>query len=154
MRQYNASRSALKPVILFMLFCARPHPFENPGSFMPARTPQQSHPASGIARVAVPSPLRRLFDYLIPANTHVQPGIRVRVPFGSRELTGIIVAIVDQSDIETSQLRPITEVLDHDELIPSHLLDLWLWAANYYQHPVGDALHLSLIHISEPTRPY
>ncbi|WP_339868774.1 primosomal protein N' [Pseudohongiella nitratireducens] len=108
---------------------------------MPARTPQQSHPVSGIARVAVPSPLRRLFDYLIPANTHVQPGIRVRVPFGSRELTGIIVAIVDQSDIETSQLRPITEVLDHDELIPSHLLDLWLWAANYYQHPVGDALH-------------
>lgn len=108
---------------------------------MSARTEQHPNSTPGIARVAVPSPLRRLFDYLIPSGVSVQPGIRVRVPFGSRELTGIVIATTLRSDLETSQLRPITDILDHDELIPSHLLDLWLWAANYYQHPVGDALH-------------
>lgn len=112
---------------------------------MSARTTQQTPTSSsGIARVAVPSPLRRLFDYLIPESDRVQPGIRVRVPFGSRELTGIVVSTAATSDIDASQLRPISEVLDHEELIPSHLLDLWLWAASYYQHPVGEALHTLL----------
>ena len=109
---------------------------------MSARTTQQTpHTSSGIARVAVPSPLRKLFDYLIPDDTQVQPGIRVRVPFGSRELTGIVIATAPTSDVDSSQLRPITEILDQRELIPPHLLDLWLWASNYYQHPVGEALH-------------
>jgi primosomal protein N' (replication factor Y) len=109
---------------------------------MPARTTRQTvHHPSGIARVAVPSPLRRLFDYLIPEDNQVLPGIRVRVPFGSRELTGIVVSITDTSDVDAAQLKPITEILDPEELIPGHLLELWLWAASYYQHPVGEALH-------------
>ncbi|MBT9530093.1 MAG: hypothetical protein IV111_07960, partial [Pseudomonas sp.] len=38
-----------------------------------------------ILRLALPSPLRRLFDYAVPADLqHIawQPGMRLRVPFG------------------------------------------------------------------------
>uniref|UniRef100_UPI0013D17B4D primosomal protein N' family DNA-binding protein n=1 Tax=Morganella morganii TaxID=582 RepID=UPI0013D17B4D len=51
-----------------------------------------------ILRLALPSPLRRLFDYLAPpgvSRAQLQPGMRVRVPFGRREMIGILVEIAD-----------------------------------------------------------
>lgn len=99
-----------------------------------------------IARVAVPSPLRRSFDYLLPAqllaaSPTLQPGVRLRVPFGTRELTAVLLDIVHNADVEPEKLKSVIEVLDEQPLIPAQLLKLWLWAARYYQHPVGDALH-------------
>ncbi|NNG62181.1 hypothetical protein HKD51_11450, partial [Pseudomonas fragi] len=47
-----------------------------------------------ILRLALPSPLRRLFDYRAPAGvlrSQLQPGMRLRVPFGRREMIGILV---------------------------------------------------------------
>ncbi|MGY2313032.1 primosomal protein N' family DNA-binding protein, partial [Pseudomonas gingeri] len=49
-----------------------------------------------ILRLALPSPLRRLFDYRAPAGvlrSQLQPGMRVRVPFGRREMIGILVEV-------------------------------------------------------------
>lgn len=99
-----------------------------------------------IARVAVPSPLRRTFDYQLPAalladHPDLQPGVRLRVPFGSRELTAVLLQVDTRSDIERNKLKPVSAILDTEPLIPGHLLQLWLWAARYYQHPVGEALH-------------
>ncbi len=106
-------------------------------------------PAPTILRIAVPSPLRRRFDYLLPMTFDGQlkdllPGIRIRVPFGSRELTGILLEVTDSSDVNTGKLKPAIAILDRKPLIPAHLLELWLWAARYYQHPVGEALHTLL----------
>ena len=45
-----------------------------------------------ILRLALPSPLRRLFDYLAPQgvpHAALQPGVRLRVPFGRREVVGV-----------------------------------------------------------------
>ncbi|TAL02732.1 MAG: primosomal protein N', partial [Porticoccaceae bacterium] len=69
-------------------------------------------------RIAVPSPLRRLFDYLPPATPGdtLKPGTRVRVPFGKRELTGLIIATADASELAVAQLRPVTAVLDSEPL--------------------------------------
>lgn len=45
-----------------------------------------------ILRVALPVPLPRLFDYLPPADAKpVAVGQRVRVPFGPRELCGLVI---------------------------------------------------------------
>ena len=49
-----------------------------------------------ILRLALPSPLRRLFDYRAPAGVPraaLQPGVRLRVPFGRREIAGLIEGI-------------------------------------------------------------
>ncbi|WP_286240254.1 primosomal protein N' [Neptuniibacter halophilus] len=100
-----------------------------------------------ILRLAIPSPLRRLFDYLPPAGcnpTQLQPGVRVLAPFGKREVIGILMEITDQSEFELSRLKPARSILDTEPPLPRHLLKLARWAASYYQHPEGDALQQAL----------
>ena len=49
-----------------------------------------------ILKVALPCPLRFCFDYLPDQSEAAwQRGLRVRVPFGSRELVGIVFDIED-----------------------------------------------------------
>ena len=100
-----------------------------------------------IVRVAVLSPLRRLFDYLIPNNVveawpdcKAEVGCRVMVPFGRREVVGLVVEHITTSELSLDQLKPVNRLLDSGPLLPSKLLTLFSWAANYYQHPIGDAL--------------
>ena len=96
-----------------------------------------------ILKIALPSPLRRLFDYL-PSNVTPacgwQPGLRVRVPFGRREVVGVVVELADHSDLPRSQLRAVSETLD-DAPLPADWLWLCRFAARYYQHSLGDTLH-------------
>lgn len=100
-----------------------------------------------ILRLALPSPLRRLFDYLAPAGvagSDLQPGMRVRVPFGRREMIGILVEVADQSDVPADKLRPAIAVLDDEAPLPPALFKLCLWTAQYYQHSLGDTLSWAL----------
>ena len=102
-----------------------------------------------LIRVAIPSPLRRLFDYLPVAHSEqsLQPGIRVLVPFGKRELVGIVVECVSESVIESGRLKTIKSILDKESLFSPALFKTLLWGASYYQHPIGEVLHSAL-----PTR--
>jgi len=104
-----------------------------------------------IIRVAVPSPLRRLFDYLAPANIdknqaeqELQPGCRVLVPFGRRQVTGLIIETSQQTEFDLNKLKPIDQLIDAEPLLPASLFKLFIWAANYYQQPIGDALFSTL----------
>lgn len=103
-----------------------------------------------VLRVAVPSPLRRLFDYLPPASmardqvARLQPGSRVQVPFGHREVTGILVATATNSDVEPTSLKQALAVLDESPLIPTRILQLCRWAADYYHQPPGEVLPVAL----------
>lgn len=104
-----------------------------------------------IVRVAVPSPLRRLFDYLVPAEmvtdappSALQPGCRVRVTFGRREVTGLIIECADTSTFALGKLKPVTQLIDVEPLLPASLFRLFIWASRYYQHPIGDALFSTL----------
>lgn len=102
-----------------------------------------------VLRLALPTPVRRLFDYLPPADTgtdvaQLTAGVRVQVPFGNRQLIGLLIEVVAESDIAPSKLKPAIAVLDNAAPLPKHLFDLARWAANYYQHPHGDALQQAL----------
>ncbi|MGB0204432.1 MAG: primosomal protein N' [Neptuniibacter sp.] len=100
-----------------------------------------------ILRLAVPSPLRRLFDYLPPEGCNIdelKPGVRVRAPFGNRDLIGILIEITETSDFDLNKLKPAKEILDTEPPLPQHLFKITRWAANYYQHPEGDAFQQSL----------
>ncbi|MFP5440835.1 MAG: primosomal protein N' [Gammaproteobacteria bacterium] len=99
-----------------------------------------------VVRVAVPSPLRRLFDYLLPpamAGGELA-GCRVRVPFGAREVVGVVLAVTDQSDVPAARLKPVTARLDQQPALPPDLLALLRWAADYYHHAPGDVLSTAL----------
>lgn len=98
---------------------------------------------STILQIAVPTPLRRYFDYLPPIDGRMEslkPGVRFRIPFQQRELIGIFVGTTDQSDVPSHKLRPAMECLDKDPVLSSDLLELCRWAADYYHYPIGEVI--------------
>ncbi|KAA8998597.1 primosomal protein N' [Affinibrenneria salicis] len=97
-----------------------------------------------VAQVALPVPLARAFDYLIPPGISVQPGVRVRVPFGPRKAIGIVTALSERSDLPREQLKPINAALDTQPLFPPSLWRILLWAADYYHYPLGEVLFHAL----------
>ena len=100
-----------------------------------------------ILHIAIPSPLYRCFDYLAPAGvdiTTLQPGMRVRVPFGQHRKIGVLLALHETSPLPRSDLREVLEVLDSEPLLSRDILALLHWAQQYYHHPPGDVLATAL----------
>jgi len=99
-----------------------------------------------ILRIALDTPLRRLFDYLpAPDSTvKVEPGMRVRVPFGRQHLVGVVHSVVTTSDVPKEKLKPLLEVIDSDPVIDAQVMQLLEWAAQYYHHPLGSVIAAAL----------
>ncbi|WP_406732490.1 primosomal protein N' [Vibrio scophthalmi] len=93
-----------------------------------------------IARVALPVPLDKQFDYLIPSHLFPIIGGRVAVPFGRQSLIGIVTELTNQSQFTQSQLKPIKQVLDQQPVWPESLYQLLKWCSLFYQHPLGETL--------------
>ena len=97
--------------------------------------------------LAVPSPLRRGFDYLPPVDadpTKIRPGMRVRVPFGRTTTIALVLEVRDTTPVPVNKLKPVLEVLDAAPLFSSDLLSLLSWASAYYQHPIGEVVSNAL----------
>ena len=93
-----------------------------------------------IARVALDLPLHRLFDYLVEDGEPLEPGLRLRVPFGRGEKIGILVALPDSSEFPPEQLKPALEVLRDTPPLPPEFFRLCEFASNYYQAPLGEVM--------------
>ena len=89
-----------------------------------------------ITEVAIPVPLHNTFDYLCKEKVCI--GSRVKVPFGSKKVTGIVISHKDKSSF--SKLREVEEVIDHEALLSNEILEFLSWSANYYHHPIGEVL--------------
>lgn len=99
-----------------------------------------------IAKIALPLPLRRLFDYQIPPAfaSCAQPGIRVKVPFGPKQLIGLLVRVDNQSTLASDKLKPLLECLDSSPLLPPTIQQLVIWASRYYQNSLGEVFFQAL----------
>lgn len=98
-----------------------------------------------ICCVAVPTPLRRCFDYYMQEDANeVQPGCRVVVPFASNERIGVLISSAQQSGLTFEKLKPLRRVLDPLPLFSSHSLALLQWAADYYRHPIGEVFESAM----------
>lgn len=99
---------------------------------------------NNILRVAINTPVRKLFDYLPPqkaSHARLQPGIRLQVPFGrSQKKTGVLIEVADNTSIDPQRLKRAISILDDQPLLPQQQLELMLWAARYYLHPVGEVV--------------
>ena len=96
-----------------------------------------------IFKVAIPSPLNRLFDYLPPIGLdyqHIQLGCRLQVPFGNSHKIGYLVAISQSSDVPVDKLKAVTQILDQQSLLSPQDLQLLHWASHYYHHPIGQVI--------------
>ncbi len=98
-----------------------------------------------IYQVAVPTPLYRNFDYLAASDlAPLAIGARVRVPFGRRELVGVVINEIEHSDWPRHRLKSIAHVLDIQPILPVSLLKLLRWASDYYHYPLGEVIHAAL----------
>lgn len=124
--------------------------------------PPQQNPLQ-ILSVALPTPLRKAFDYLsqplpseqgslldqqdTPPQQSIPIGSRVQVPFGRQTLVGVVIdnqRTPDELDVELEKLKAINKLLDPDPLLDQQTLSLLSWAAHYYQHPIGDVIATAL----------
>ena len=99
------------------------------------------------AEVAVPLAVRGTFTYAVPdeLREEVRPGVRVEIPWGTKILTGFVLSMTDEIDIEASRIREIQNVLDPDlpSLIPE-IIELCRWASYYYLTPPGEMLRVAV----------
>ena len=71
-------------------------------------------------------------------------GVRVQVPFGSRQVIGVVVQAIDSSAVPTEKLRSVYRILDSKPVFPKELMDLLNWASRYYHHPPGEVFTTAL----------
>ena len=96
-----------------------------------------------LLQVALDTPLRRVFDYLPPAGVDaadIRPGQRVLVPLGRRRAVGFVVGHARESELPAARLKSALEALDSTPLWDARCFELLGWAAEYYQHPLGEVL--------------
>ena len=105
-------------------------------------TPDAPEAPTSIARVTIDSPLPqldRLFDYAVPAalGEGLVAGVRVRVPFGGRTVSGYVVELVTPGDSEfDGRLAELERVVSLAPVLPP---DLWRLARQLADRAAGSA---------------
>ena len=102
-------------------------------------------PSTTALRLALPLPLPQTFDYAPPPGHRIDAGDigrRLRVPFGQRELVGIVTG-VRQTD-EGDGLRDAFAFLDPGPILGGELLQSLRWLARYLHAPLGEVLATAL----------
>ena len=91
------------------------------------------------AEVAVPVPLAEPLIYSVPDTlAGLEPGLRVKVPLGRRQLTGVVMALREEAP-DGLTVKPIVEALDAEPVLTDQHLELARFVASYYLAPIGEA---------------
>jgi primosomal protein N' (replication factor Y) len=92
-------------------------------------------------RTTFPGPV---FHYHVPPERaeQIKPGTLIEVPFGPRQVQGIVIALSDATPV--SETKPLTQVLIDRPVLSQSQLDLGLWLSAYYLSPLIDCLRLML----------
>jgi primosomal protein N' (replication factor Y) len=94
--------------------------------------------------VAVPVPFLDALTYSVPAACSVPSvGARVRVPVGTRTVTGCVVEHTSVSESGT-EIRDLVEVVDEEPFLPASIVGLCQWMAEYYVAGIGDAIGVAM----------
>lgn len=100
-----------------------------------------------IVRVTLDIPLSTLFDYSVAEGMAVGVGQRVVVPFGRRQIVGVVMECVAATDVPVERLKQVLRVLEDTVPLSTGLLDLLRFCSDYYRYPVGQVVLSAL-----PTR--
>ena len=66
------------------------------------------------------------------------------MPFGTQKRVGVVVDVVEQTDVPEEQLKPVLACLDDTSLFSPESWQFLSWAANYYYAPLGEVLSQAL----------
>ncbi|MCD7708537.1 MAG: primosomal protein N' [Clostridiales bacterium] len=86
--------------------------------------------------------LDKTFQYLVPQGLigKVAVGTQVDVPFGKRTLTGYVVELTDEPEIEPERIKPIAKLTEGSVPIESQLIALAAWMKKNYGSTMNQAL--------------
>jgi primosomal protein N' len=90
--------------------------------------------------VSLPVPMDQAFTYKLPLTLRhrVAVGCRVLVPFGTRQLAGVVIAA--HNNPPSGSVREALQLLDEEPALDEGLLKLGRWIAQYYCAPLGETL--------------
>ncbi|HTH44426.1 MAG TPA: primosomal protein N' [Oxalicibacterium sp.] len=97
-----------------------------------------------ILKVALDTPLDVCFDYVWQAGTEAGgetvplAGQLVLVPFGRREVIGLIVSVHETTEVPLDKLKQVIAVRAQLPPLSAEWLSLCAFAADYYQRPLGE----------------
>lgn len=89
-------------------------------------------------RVVLDIPRQEAFDYR--CEQPVEIGQRVIVPFGSRQLVGVVIELLDAPALDLDQIRDVDQVLDDLPAFSASWLALAQFASRYYQRSLGEVI--------------
>jgi primosomal protein N' (replication factor Y) len=95
-------------------------------------------PVAKVEPITTARALRGPFDYVRPDGVGI--GSVLVVPFGHRDVVGVVVGLADSSDVPDERLAAPRRVLDHD--LPPELVELAGWMADEYCSTPARALAL------------
>ena len=96
-----------------------------------------------VAQVVLPVPINKNFSYNLPENLKDEDVLfkRVRVPFGTKTLTGFCIAIeTDFKSNDSIKIKDIIEVLDDKPILNKESLEMGKWLSENYLCSFGEAL--------------
>ena len=97
-----------------------------------------------IVRVALDVPLPTLFDYTVVDDHAVAIGQRVTVPFGRRQLVGVVMECAATTDLPAERIRPVKNLLFDSAPLSAELLELLRFCSDYYRYPIGQTVMSAL----------
>ena len=99
-----------------------------------------------VAKVSLPLPIDREFDYRIPSDmiSLIKIGMRVNVIFGRKASLGYVVGLSKTSKIK--DLKPIVSLVDRFPILTRNNIELAKSVKDHYICSLGEALEMMLPH--------
>ena len=88
------------------------------------------------------SQVDKIFEYSCPDN--IQPGSRVKVPFGGRYLDGFVIGVSERSTLAPEKIKPVGEVFDEAPALVPECFSLMERISSRFKVPKVAALRLFL----------
>jgi primosomal protein N' (replication factor Y) len=104
-----------------------------------------NEPTLVVLKIALGYPLP-LFDYLAPPDIDIDAikiGMRIEVPFGKKQVIGIIVA-KGLSNLKADKLKHALNLPDPFPLFSEEMIAWFKGAADYYHYPIGEVIFTGL----------
>jgi primosomal protein N' len=96
------------------------------------------------ADIALPTPVRQVFTYLIPEALRpvLAAGMRVWIPLRDQMAIGMVVESHNRKP--AFDVREIVRSLDTEPVMPPELIDLTRWISQFYYCSHGEAIQAAL----------
>lgn len=94
-----------------------------------------------ILKIALDAPLDTCFDYRWYGEEDApepQPGELVLVPFGRRESVGLVVEVLQRTEVDDTRLKDVLALRTQLPPLNRAWIEMCAFAADYYQRPLGE----------------